>query len=423
MQLFGNSEWLILMTAIIWACGDKQMEAIKRVRLSEIAALITKGTTPTTLGYNFQEDGVNFLKIECFSEDGTYIKEKTAHISEECHEKLKRSKLRTGDILFSIAGAIGRVAVVTEEMLPANTNQALAIIRVTRDDIYLPYIKLILTSQIVKAQFERKKQGVAQLNISLKDMNELEIPLPEKSKQIECASLLEKISGIITARQKQLQKLDDLVKARFIELFGDPVRNSMGLPTEPMTTVCAIIDGDRGKNYPKQDEFSDTGYCLFLNAKNVTATGFSFESRMFITKEKDNALHNGKLERGDVVLTTRGTLGNLAFYDDSVPFENVRINSGMVILRMNKSVMTEVFFIEQFKLQLQSIKGKIASGSAQPQLPISTMNKIRILLAPMALQEQFAAFVEQVDKSKVAVQKALDEAQLLFDSLMQKYFG
>lgn len=422
MQLFGNSEWLILMTAIIWACGDKQMETIKRVRLSEIAELITKGTTPTTWGYNFQEDGVNFLKIECFSEDGTYIKEKTAHISEECHEKLKRSKLRTGDILFSIAGAIGRVAVVTEEMLPANTNQALAIIRVTRDDIYLPYIKLILTSQIVKAQFERKKQGVAQLNISLKDINELEIPLPEKSKQIECASLLEKISGIITARQKQLQKLDDLVKARFIELFGDPVRNSMGLPTEPMTTVCAIIDGDRGKNYPKQDEFSDTGYCLFLNAKNVTATGFSFESRMFITKEKDNALHNGKLERGDVVLTTRGTLGNLAFYDDSVPFENVRINSGMVILRMNKSVMTEVFFIEQFKLQLQSIKGKIASGSAQPQLPISTMNKIRILLAPMTLQEQFATFVEQADKSKVAVQKALDETQLLFDSLMQKYF-
>ena len=190
------------------------------------------------------------------------------------------------------------------------------------------------------------------------------------------------------------------MKSRFIELFGDPVRNSMGLPTEPMTTVCAIIDGDRGKNYPKQEDFSDTGYCLFLNAKNVTATGFSFENRMFITNEKDNALHNGKLERGDVVLTTRGTLGNLAFYDDSVPFENVRINSGMVILRMNKSVMTEAFFMEQFKLQLQSIKGKIASGSAQPQLPISTMNKIRILLAPMALQEQFAAFVEQTDKSK-----------------------
>ena len=255
------------------------------------------------------------------------------------------------------------------------------------------------------------------------DLKSVEIECPTLENQRHITSEFDRIISIVRLRQQQLQKLDELVKARFVEMFGDPVRNSMGLPTEPMTTVCAIIDGDRGKNYPKQDEFSDTGYCLFLNAKNVTATGFSFENRMFITKEKDNALHNGKLERGDVVLTTRGTLGNLAFYDDSVPFENVRINSGMVILRMNKSVMTEVFFMEQFKLQLQSIKGKIASGSAQPQLPISTINKIRILLAPMALQEQFAAFVEQVDKSKVAVQKALDEAQLLFDSLMQKYFG
>ena len=206
-------------------------------------------------------------------------------------------------------------------------------------------------------------------------------------------------------------------------MFGDPVSNSMGLPTEPMTAVCAIIDGDRGKNYPKQDEFSDTGYCLFLNAKNVTTSGFSFENCMFITKEKDTALRNGKLERGDVVLTTRGTLGNLAFYDDSVPFENVRINSGMVILRMKKCVMTEVFFIEQFKLQLQSIKRKIASGSAQPQLPISTMNKIRILLAPIELQEQFAAFVAEVDKSKLAVKQSLEKLETLKKSLMQQYFG
>lgn len=264
--------------------------------------------------------------------------------------------------------------------------------------------------------------GATRQKLTQTAMRKILIPQRSLQEQKRIVCELSKVQSIISARQQQLQKLDELVKARFVEMFGDPVRNSMGLPTEPMTTVCAIIDGDRGKNYPKQDEFSDTGYCLFLNAKNVTATGFSFESRMFITKEKDNALHNGKLERGDVVLTTRGTLGNLAFYDDSVPFENVRINSGMVILRMNKSVMTEVFFIEQFKLQLQSIKGKIASGSAQPQLPISTMNKIRILLAPMALQEQFAAFVEQADKSKVAVQKALDEAQLLFDSLMQKYF-
>ena len=260
-------------------------------------------------------------------------------------------------------------------------------------------------------------------NRHFKWLKEIDIPTFSEQEQNQIVFKLDKITSLIDLRTKQLNKLDELVKSRFIELFGDPVSNSMGLPTEPMTTVCAIIDGDRGRNYPKQDEFSDTGYCLFLNAKNVTTTGFFFENRMFITKEKDDALHNGKLERGDVVLTTRGTLGNLAFYDDSVPFENVRINSGMVILRMKKSVMTEVFFMEQFKLQLQSIKGKIASGSAQPQLPISTMNKIRILLAPMALQEQFAAFVEQTDKSKLAIQQSLEKLETLKKALMQQYFG
>ena len=330
----------------------------------------------------------------------------------------ERIEINDGDVLISWSASLG---VYIWNKGKALLNQH--IFKVAFDKCEVNKQFFVYAVQYKLQEMGAKAHGATMKHIVKKDFDNTAIPFPALEEQEKIAQTMNRISRIISDRQQQLQKLDDLVKARFIELFGDPVRNSMGLPTEPMTTVCAIIDGDRGKNYPKQDEFSDTGYCLFLNAKNVTATGFSFESHMFITKEKDNALHNGKLERGDVVLTTRGTLGNLAFYDDSVPFENVRINSGMVILRMKKNVMTEVFFMEQFKLQLQSIKGKIASGSAQPQLPISTMNKIRILLAPMALQEQFAAFVEQTDKSKVAVQKALDEAQLLFDSLMQKYFG
>ena len=301
-----------------------------------------------------------------------------------------------GTVIMSFKLSIGKTAITSEDMY---TNEAImAFIDNGKFAVDTDYLYHLCCGTNWTAGTNKAVMG---LTLNKATLLEKEIPLPDINEQHEIATKLDKIDAIIAERQQQLELIDQAVKSRFIELFGDPVSNSMGLPTEPMTTVCAIIDGDRGKNYPKQDEFSDTGYCLFLNAKNVTATGFSFENRMFITKEKDDALHNGKLERGDVVLTTRGTLGNLAFYDDSVPFENVRINSGMVILRMKKSVMTEVFFMEQFKLQLQSIKGKIASGSAQPQLPISTMNKIRILLAPMALQEQFAAFVEQTDKSKV----------------------
>lgn len=394
------------------------MEAIKRVRLSEIAELITKGTTPTTLGYNFQEDGVNFLKIECFSEDGTYIKEKTAHISEECHEKLKRSKLRTGDILFSIAGAIGRVAVVTEEMLPANTNQALAIIRVTRDDIYLPYIKLILTSQIVKAQFERKKQGVAQLNISLKDINELEIPLPEKSKQIECASLLEKISGIITARQKQLQKLDELVKARFVEMFGSPVSNPLSWRKRTLKEVCIKLND--GTHF--SPESYETGQYKYITAKNIKLSGFDFSNITYVPEEVHRPIYERcNPEMGDVLYIKDGATTGIAMVNTLK--EEFTLLSSVALLKQDRLVINGHFLAallnnEDMYIDIRNNMG----GAAITRLTIAKLNAIKVIVPPIEIQNKFAAFVEQTDKSKVAVQKALDEAQLLFDSLMQTYF-
>lgn len=265
--------------------------------------------------------------------------------------------------------------------------------------------------------------GATRQKLTQATMRKMEIPKRSIDEQKAIVAKLAKTQSIITHRKQQLAKLDELIKARFVEMFGDPVHNTFQLPTMPMTNVCEIIDGDRGKNYPKQEEFFSKEYCLFLNAKNVTKHGFNFSECSFITKEKDTILRKGKLQRGDVVLTTRGTLGNLAFYTKDIPFENIRINSGMVILRMNREVINETFFIEQFRMQVDDIKQSIASGSAQPQLPISTMNKINIIISELELQTQFADFVKQVDKSKVAVQKALDEAQLLFDSLMQEYFG
>lgn len=387
------------------------METIKRVRLSEIAELITKGTTPTTWGYNFQEDGVNFLKIECFSEDGTYIKEKTAHISEECHEKLKRSKLRTGDILFSIAGAIGRVAVVTEEMLPANTNQALAIIRVTRDDIYLPYIKLILTSQIVKAQFERKKQGVAQLNISLKDINELEIPLPEKSKQIECASLLEKISGIITARQKQLQKLDELVKARFVEMFGEPKSNKSNLVK--IGEIGSLTSGGTPSRI-KPEYFKGDIRWYSAGELNSLYLPDSVEhiSKTALKESAAKLFNKGTLMIGmyDTAAFKLGILTEDSSSNQACANLNPQNDYNVVWLYYLFDIMKPVFLQER-------------QGVRQKNLSLSKIKEFEVPSAPIGIQNQFAAFVERVNKSKAAAQKALDEAQLLFDSLMQKYFG
>lgn len=257
----------------------------------------------------------------------------------------------------------------------------------------------------LKSQQERLfsiRSGACMPNIKRADLGKFEFEFDtDEGKQNKVVSVLSKVEVAIGERKRELELLDKLIKARFVEMFGDPEYNEKRLPVLSMTDLCEIIDGDRGKNYPKQEEFSEKGFCLFLNAKNVTSKGFSFENCMYITEKKDKVLRKGKLKHGDVVLTTRGTLGNLAFYDESVPYEHMRINSGMVILRMNRKIITEQFFIEQFKIQLASIKEKIASGSAQPQLPISTMNKVMMLVPNIEQQKEFVAFVAQIDKSKL----------------------
>lgn len=260
-------------------------------------------------------------------------------------------------------------------------------------------------------------------HIYYKDYKKETFWLPDIHEQQKEVCILEKVEDIMEKQQQSLADLDTLIKSRFVEMFGNPVTNSSELKMLPMTSVCEIIDGDRGENYPKAEDFSEEGDCLFLNTKNVTASGFNFDTCMYITKEKDESLRKGKLKRGDVVLTTRGTLGNLAYYTDKIPYDNIRINSGMVILRMKREVIDEIYFIEHFKFQLDDIKSKIASGSAQPQLPISTMNKIQIIIPEIGKQKEFAAFVHQVDKLKLTTQKSLKKLEILKKSLMQEYFG
>ena len=139
--------------------------------------------------------------------------------------------------------------------------------------------------------------------------------------------------------------------------------------------LAEIIDGDRGKNYPKQNEFFHDGYCLFLNARNVTPNGFLFEENSFITQEKDDLLRKGKLQRGDIVYTTRGTVGNAAFYSETIPYNNIRINSGMVILRCNEDIVDKRYLYQILKSEyFRPYFKKYCTDTAQPQLPIMNVS-------------------------------------------------
>lgn len=180
-----------------------------------------------------------------------------------------------------------------------------------------------------------------------------------------------------------------------------------------------IIDGDRGKNYPKQDEFSDDGFCMFLNASNVTRKGFDFSQCQFVSEQKDGALRKGKLQRDDVVLTTRGTIGNTAFYSAAVPFEHMRINSGMVILRCDqKEILPSYLYHFLRSPHFHGQVNALRSGVAQPQLPIRDMRSIILPLPKLHTQKSIAsilsAYDNLIENNRRRIQLLEQAARLLY---------
>ena len=184
-----------------------------------------------------------------------------------------------------------------------------------------------------------------------------------------------------------------------------------------------IIDGDRGVNYPKQDDFSLTGHCLFLNAGNVTTTGFNFSDTSFISNNKDANLRKGKAQRDDIVLTTRGTVGNVALYDASIPYNHVRINSGMVLLRADKSKLLPKYLYQFVRSNV--FKERVAAlttGSAQPQLPIRDMKRIELPLPPIAEQRAIAHILGTLDDKIELNRKQNETLEAMARALFKAWF-
>ena len=184
-----------------------------------------------------------------------------------------------------------------------------------------------------------------------------------------------------------------------------------------------IIDGDRGVNYPKQEDFASSGHCLFLNTGNVTTIGFNFTDRSFISKEKDTLLRKGKLQRHDVVLTTRGTVGNVALFDESVPFEHVRINSGMVLLRANQAKLLPRFLYQFVRSPLfRQQVAALSTGSAQPQLPIRDIRRVEIPLPPLSEQKAIAHILGTLD-DKIELNRRMNATlEAMARALFQSWF-
>ncbi|EFN5065481.1 restriction endonuclease subunit S [Escherichia coli] len=186
-------------------------------------------------------------------------------------------------------------------------------------------------------------------------------------------------------------------------------------------TGVKVIDGDRGKEYPKASDFSGDGYCLFLSAKNVTKYGFQFNELQFIDAEKDKKLRKGRVKRSNIVLTTRGSVGHFAYYDASVPYDVMRINSGMVILDADESDLEPNFlyalcrsFIVQKQIEAASF------GSAQPQLTVGIVKGLKLPIPTLVEQKKIAQILSTWDKAISVTEKLLTNSQQQKKALMQQ---
>lgn len=269
---------------------------------------------------------------------------------------------------------------------------------VHRTDLLLPhYLELIIRQKWFTRYCEFLGQGSAREYCRFGNISEIEIEFPPIEEQQKIVEYNTAIENRIALKQKINDNLANTEQAILVET----VINNHTVPTA-LGDLVDFIDGDRGKNYPTFDEFTSTGYCLFLNASNVTSTGFNFDNCMFVSEEKDILMNKGHLSPYDIVLTSRGTLGNVALYDKHIKYENVRINSGMLIIRPKTKRLSPYFIYALLKSSyMKAAIERFKSGSAQPQLPIKDLQKITFEIPEsdtvlVALDRQFLAVEESI---------------------------
>lgn len=268
--------------------------------------------------------------------------------------------------------------------------------------------------------FERLNKAVTIPSLTKSDLLKIEIVLPSLRIQEEVVNRLLKIEAVIQLRQKQLQKLDELVKARFVEMFGNPEINPNNYPVCQLSDfIVFLTSGSRGwAQYCAND-----GTEWFITIKNVKDCHIETDNMQPINAPDNAEAKRTRAQEGDLLISITADLGRTGVVTKEIAEHGAYINQHLTCIRLKQDVLNPLYVAyfmespagkEQFESKNQS--------AVKAGLNFNSINSLRLMVPPLDDQNAFVDFIEQTDKSKVAVQKALDEAQLLFDSLMQKYF-
>ena len=378
------------------------MSEWKITRVSQMAEILSGGT-PKTEVEEYWNGNIPWLSVKDFAGDTRKVYDSEKHISELGLNSSATQLLYPGDLIISARGTVGEIAQIGKT---SAFNQSCYGLRVA-DGYSSDYLYYMLKYQV--RYLKSVANGAVFDTIVVKTFDRMKASVPDLPTQKRIADILSTYDDLIENNNRRIALLEKAAQELYKEWFVrfrfpgyETAKFENGLPEGweyiRFGKAIEIIDVDRGENYPKQEEFYETGECLFLNAGNVTKNGFDFSSCSYITKEKDQVLRKGKLQTGDVVLTTRGTVGNVAFLNETLTFAPMRINSGMVILRNLGIVSPEYIYTTLRHEGLQKAMMMYASGSAQPQLPIKDMRRIKIIKPDDVTMERFTEFVSPIYK-------------------------
>ena len=361
-----------------------------------------------------------YLRITDISESGSLTNYNPRSIEINAAEG---NYVEKGDIVFARSGAtVGKTYLHQSNDILAYAGYLIRF-RPNQKIVFPEYLFLFTQSDHYKNWIKSNIRTGAQPNVNAQEYSKMIIPLPSLPEQRKIATILrtwddaiEKIDLLIKKRQQEKSILQ-------IKIFSGMLipKNHRIKSVRLYDIAVSIIDGDRGKNYPKSDDFSSNADCLFLSAKNVTNDGFKFDEPQFISAKKDRLMSKGKLRRNDIVLTTRGTVGNIAWFNDTVPYHSIRINSGMVIIR-NESLELDTEFLYK-TLSSEIVKNQIKRtvfGSAQPQLTLDLIRNFKIPLPPVKKQQKIAAILRFYDESFEKLDKYKRTLNSQKRGLMQK---
>ncbi len=387
------------------------MEYIKLNELCEINI----GKTPSRNKSIYWGSGNKWLSISDLKEK--YISKSKEEITDIAVEESNMKLVPKDTVIMSFKLSIGKVAILKEDMF---TNEAIANFKIKDKSLMIPeYLYYALKT----LNFDNTDRAVMGATLNKSKLNDIKIPYCNIETQKKIAEVLDKAQELIDKRKEQIEVLDELVKSRFIEMFGDPVRNPKGWEYPKIEEVVeneknAIKAGPFGSAL-KKEYYVDSGYKIY-GQEQVISGDVNFGD-YYISEEKYRELENCAVKSNDVLISLVGTYGKLLIIPET--FEAGIINPRLMKITFNKDIVNTIYF--KYFFQSESLRNKLSDnthGGTMPILNVGIVKNIHIPVPPIELQNQFADFVKQVDKLKSQMETSLKELEDNFNSLMQKVF-